>query len=57
MRASPYELSGYGFPPIAIQTPAGRAEYVRAHQGIAERSGVLRAAPAERCDQLLEAVS
>ena len=37
MRASPYDLSDYGFAPIAIETPAGRAEYVRAQQDIAER--------------------
>jgi hypothetical protein len=27
MRASPYDLSGYGFAPIRIETPEGRAEY------------------------------
>lgn len=57
MRASPYDLSGYGFAPIAIETPAGRAEYVRAQQGIAQRAAVLRAALTDRCDRLLEAMS
>ncbi|HUR55738.1 MAG TPA: 3-methyladenine DNA glycosylase, partial [Gemmataceae bacterium] len=28
MRASPYDLSGYGFPPIRIETREGREEYV-----------------------------
>ena len=53
MRASPYDLSDYGFAPIAIETPAGRAEYVRAQQDIAQRAAPLRAALAERCDLLL----
>ena len=48
MRASPYDLSDYGFEPIAIETPAGRAEYVRAQQDIAERAAPLRAALADR---------
>ena len=30
MRASPYDLRGYGFGVIAIETPAGRAEYIAA---------------------------
>lgn len=54
MRASPYELSAYGLAPIAVETPAGRAEYVRAQQDIAERAGGLRDALADRCDHLLE---
>ena len=44
MRASPYDLSDYGFEPIAIETPAGRAEYVRAQQHVAERAAPLRLA-------------
>ena len=50
MRASPYDLADYGFEPIAVETPAGRAEYVRAQQDIAERAAPLRAALAGRCD-------
>jgi hypothetical protein len=57
MRASPYDLSGYGFAPIAIETPTGRAEYVRAQQNIAEGAAPLRDALADRCEALLEAVS
>ena len=45
MRASPYDLSDYGFEPIAIEAPAGRAEYVRAQQDIAQRAAPLRARP------------
>ena len=42
MRASPYDLRDYGFEPIAVETPAGRAEYVRAQQSVAERAAPLR---------------
>jgi hypothetical protein len=52
MRASPYDLRGYGFEPIAVETPAGRAEYVRAQQDIADRAVPLRATLAARCDLL-----
>lgn len=55
MRASPYELTDYGFEPIAIETPAGRAEYVRAQQAIADRAAPLRAALADACDLLRRA--
>lgn len=53
MRASPYDLTSYGFEPIAIETPAGRAEYVRAQGQIAERAAALRTALANRCELLL----
>ena len=56
MRASPYDLRDYGFEPIAIETPGGRAEYVRTQQDIAERAAPLRATLADRCDLLLSAV-
>jgi hypothetical protein len=55
MRASPYDLTDYGFEPIAVETPAGRADYVRAQQDIAARAAPLRAAVADRCDELLMA--
>jgi hypothetical protein len=55
MRASPYDLRDYGFEPIAIETPAGRAEYVRVQQQIAERAAPLRAVLTDRCDALLDA--
>jgi hypothetical protein len=56
MRASPYDLTDYGFEPITIETPAGRAEYVRGQQDVADRAAPLRAALADRCDLLLTAV-
>jgi hypothetical protein len=57
MRASPYDLRDYGFEPIAIETPAGRAEYVRVQQHVAEQAAPLRDSLADRCDLLLTAVN
>src|SRR5207342_2536318 len=37
MRASPYELSRYGFAAIRIEDPSGRAEYVRLQSAITQR--------------------
>jgi hypothetical protein len=56
MRASPYDLRGYGYAPIRIEEPAGRVEYVRAQQRIADRAAPLRVALAGRCESLLAAV-
>ncbi|MQY26267.1 3-methyladenine DNA glycosylase [Nocardia aurantia] len=42
MRASPYDLSGLGYAPIPVETPAGRADYVREQSRLAERAGPLR---------------
>ncbi|MBP2368232.1 3-methyladenine DNA glycosylase [Pseudonocardia parietis] len=42
MRASPYDLTGHGFTPIPIETPQGRAEYVRAQTGFTARAEPLR---------------
>jgi hypothetical protein len=55
MRASPYDLTGYGFEPIAIETPAGRSSYVRAQQDISDRAVPLRTALIDTCDLLLSA--
>ncbi|WP_228001171.1 3-methyladenine DNA glycosylase [Nocardia australiensis] len=53
MRASPYDLSEYGYEPVPIETPAGRAEYVRAQSALSERSVQLRQVLLELCDGLL----
>ncbi len=53
MRASPYDLRGHGFSPIAVEEPAGRAEYARRQGEIAERAARLRAALLRRCENLL----
>ncbi|ULP49525.1 hypothetical protein [Mycolicibacter virginiensis] len=54
MRASPYDLSDYGYLPIPIESAAGRAEYVRHQSEIAHRAAPLRAALLDRCDLLTE---
>jgi hypothetical protein len=53
MRASPYDLSGYGYSPVRIETPAGRAEYARAQAGFARRAAPLRQRLVELCEALL----
>ncbi|QJW38351.1 3-methyladenine DNA glycosylase [Cellulosimicrobium protaetiae] len=53
MRASPYDVSAYGLEPVAIETPEGKAEYVRHQREFAERGAALRARLVEVCDALL----
>nr|WP_179492784.1 3-methyladenine DNA glycosylase [Microbacterium immunditiarum] len=43
MEASPYDLRAWGYEPVAIETPEGKAEYVRRQRGFAERGQALRA--------------
>ncbi|MFY1669050.1 3-methyladenine DNA glycosylase [Plantactinospora sp. WMMB334] len=43
MRASPYDLTALGHPPVRVETPEGRAEYAAAQRGFAERAAPLRA--------------
>ncbi|MDM7832436.1 3-methyladenine DNA glycosylase [Cellulomonas sp. MW9] len=43
MAASPYDFSSYGLAPIRIETPEGKAEYVRLQRDYAARSTGLRA--------------
>ncbi|KAA0094054.1 3-methyladenine DNA glycosylase [Mycolicibacterium sp. P1-18] len=57
MRASPYDLAGFGIEPIAVEEAAGRTEYVRQQRDVADRSAPLRAALLDRCDELLAAAS
>ena len=42
MRASPYDLTDLGYDPICIETPDGRAHYVREQQTIARTGSALR---------------
>ena len=42
MRASPYDLREWGYSPVAIETAAGKAEYVAAQRVFATRAGELR---------------
>ncbi|SEE97849.1 hypothetical protein SAMN04489740_3481 [Arthrobacter alpinus] len=42
MQASPYDLAAWGYPPIRIETAAGKADYVAAQRGFSAESAVLR---------------
>ena len=53
MRASPYDLADLGYPPVRIETPAGRAEYARAQAGFARRAAPLRDRLIDLCDAVL----
>jgi hypothetical protein len=55
MRASPYDLRGLGYPPLAVETVAGKHQYVEAQRGFAEQGAPLRARLIEECDRLLAA--
>ncbi|MFZ0719093.1 3-methyladenine DNA glycosylase [Mycobacterium sp.] len=57
MRASPYDLTAYGYQPIRIEIACGRAEYVREQANIAERAAVARQALLARCRALLDAAA
>ena len=42
MQASPYDMRPWGAEPVRIETPEGKAEYVRRQRAFAERSTALR---------------
>ncbi|MFC7789557.1 3-methyladenine DNA glycosylase [Microbacterium sp. MAHUQ-60] len=42
MEAAPYDLSDWDVQPVRIETPEGKAEYVRRQRGFAERGAALR---------------
>jgi hypothetical protein len=44
MQAAPYDLSNWDVTPVSIETPEGKAEYVRRQRGFAERGAALRSA-------------
>jgi hypothetical protein len=52
MRASPYDLADLGYPPVPIETRAGRAEYTRAQAAFARRAAPLRARLIELCARI-----
>ncbi|MBC7304820.1 MAG: 3-methyladenine DNA glycosylase [Nocardia sp.] len=56
MRASPYDLSDYGYEPVRIETPGGRAEYVRAQAAVAEDAEALRVRLRRACAELSAAL-
>ncbi|GAB1642662.1 3-methyladenine DNA glycosylase [Krasilnikovia sp. MM14-A1259] len=53
MQASPYDLSSYGQPPVKIETPEGKAEYVSRQREFARRAAALRARLIRVCEELL----
>ena len=53
MRASPYDLRDQGYPPVAIETPDGKAEYVTAQRAFSTRAADIRARLLAVCDTLL----
>ncbi|MET8846202.1 3-methyladenine DNA glycosylase [Amycolatopsis sp. NPDC004625] len=55
MRASPYDLAGLGYPPVRIETAAGRAEYARAQGEFARRAAPLRHRLIAHCHRLVSA--
>ncbi|MBN9117633.1 MAG: 3-methyladenine DNA glycosylase [Planctomycetes bacterium] len=55
MRASPYDLSGYGFAPIKIETRTGREEYVERQRELAHRARPVRERVREVYHHLLAA--
>jgi len=42
MEASPYDLADHGYAPVRIETPEGKAEYVRRQRGFSARGQALR---------------
>jgi hypothetical protein len=55
MRASPYDLRGYGYQPVAIETPEGKAVYAAEQREFARRGADLRDRLIDVCDGLLAA--
>ncbi len=53
MRASPYDLTAFGFEPIAIEEAAGRSEYVRAQSVLTHHAQIVRTRLIDRCSALL----
>ncbi|BAJ76326.1 hypothetical protein MTES_3362 [Microbacterium testaceum StLB037] len=44
MEASPYDLTGWGYSPVAIETAEGKAQYVSRQRALSERAQALRRA-------------
>ncbi|HEY0486597.1 MAG TPA: 3-methyladenine DNA glycosylase [Mycobacteriales bacterium] len=54
MRASPYDLSSYGEPPVRIETPEGKTEYAERQKDFAGRASALRDRLITTCTLLLD---
>jgi hypothetical protein len=57
MRASPYDLSEFGYEPVPIETPAGRAVYAREQADIAARARPLRLRLGDLAETVARALS
>jgi hypothetical protein len=53
MRASPYDLAALGYPPVPVETAAGRAAYARAQAAFVRRAAPLRERLVDVCSALL----
>ena len=53
MRASPYDLSDLGYPPVRVETAEGKQEYVAAQRHFADRAVPLRRRLIAEVDRLL----
>ena len=56
MEASPYDLTDWGYEPVRIETPEGKAEYVRRQRAFAQRGNRLRERLAAAVERLLDGV-
>jgi hypothetical protein len=52
MAASPYDLSALGYAPVPIETPTGRADYVRRQREFTARAHPLRQRLIDDCERL-----
>ena len=57
MQASPYDLTSYGHPPVKIETPEGKAEYVARQREFARRAAALRTRLIRVCAEVLGPVA
>jgi hypothetical protein len=57
MRASPYDLSEYGYSPLAIETPEGKREYADRQRGFLDRARPIRTELVRHCERLVRAAS
>ena len=57
MEASPYDLADWGYEPVRIETPEGKAEYVRRQRAFAARGTVLRQRLVAATDRILAAAA
>ncbi len=53
MRASPYDLTDLGYPPVQVETVEGRQEYAAAQRRFADLAAPLRQRLIDACEQLL----